>query len=101
MATKCKAERGKNMKELKEVDWKRKYRMEMGSENLVLKRKGWGFRLLYDVYLRYEDGVYELIGTCHVMQNQNDEFVVQELVSKSPQLKKRLEDIQLLVQRCL
>lgn len=93
-------------KELKEANWGRSYpRTIIALESrLTLKRKNWGFRLIYDVYIE-KDGIDELIGTCHVLERvssgKQGGFVVKELTSKSSQLAKRLDDIQELVRTCL
>lgn len=97
---------GENMKELKEVNWRRSYKRRIGNEKLTLIRKNWGFRLIYDVYLR-KGIAHKLIGTCHVMEDKkscpckNSKFVVKEIVSRSSELAKRLEDVQQLIQKCL
>lgn len=113
------------MKELKEVNWRRSYKRRIGNEKLTLIRKNWGVRLIYDVYLR-KGIAHILIGTCHVMEDKkfcpcgkgtesspcelmgkgicpckNSKFVVKELVSRSSELTKRLEDIQQLIRECL
>ena len=90
--------------ELKEVDWGRRYLpMIIGvNSHLILRRKNWGFRLIYDVYQESES-IEELLGTCHVLERvcpNGSKFVVKELTSKSPQLAKRMEDIQQLIQTC-
>lgn len=101
--------------ELKEVNWGRNYpRMIIGIKGgLTLKRKNWGFRLIYDVYLEKEDGTDELLGTCYVMERPclcehkceictcGPKFVVKELTSKSPKLVARLNYIQFLIDKCL
>lgn len=116
------------MKGLKEVNWRKKYPLEIRGGEMLLKRKNWGFRLIYDVYLKEKEG-YRLIGPCHVFEKtesesrvvfpceepgsgfcprrmrglgscSNDKFVVKELVN-SPEVVKRLEDIQILIRKSL
>lgn len=95
--------------ELKEVDWSRSYPVEikMITAGVVLRQKEGEVRLLYDVYLEKGDrDKEELIGTCHILESvsfpcEKKRFVAKELEARSPELTKRLEDIQQMVQNCL
>ena len=88
------------MKKLKDVDWRSTYPNCLENEQFMLKRKNWGFRLLYDVYLKQE-GMQIFLGTCIVKEASNDcnfkckkqKYATKELVATSRLLKKRMEDI--------
>lgn len=104
------------MKQLQEVEWGRNYPHRIEKGNYILKRKNWGFRLIYDVYLA-ETGEY--LGTCHVMQKanfehkckctekcstckcENKKFVVKELVSKLKKLERHLERIEAIIRESI
>lgn len=88
------------MKNLKDVNWRRSYPNRFENEKLSFVRKNWGFRLIYDVYLKQEN-TKVFLGSCIVKEVDNStdykcrttKYVVEELVSKSLLLKKRMEDI--------
>ena len=98
---------------LKDVYWGRKYPMHMENEQLYLVRKNWGFKLIYEVFLKETN---ESLGNCIVKERvnkiqtkcnnsnncskckcRNMKYVVEELTSRSHQLKKRLRDIQIMI----
>ena len=100
---KNKVERWNSMKKLtefKDVDWRRSYPNYLENEQLLLKRKNWGFRLIYDVYLKQEE-THVFLGSCIIKEVDNltshkgktTKYVVKELAAKSPLLRKRLKDI--------
>lgn len=98
---------------LQDVYWGRKYPMYMENEQLYLVRKNWKFKLIYDVFSKETN---EFLGNCIVKEMvnkiqpkcknsknctnckcRNMKYVVEELTSRSPQLKKRLRDIQIMI----
>lgn len=81
---------------LKDVNWRKKYPNKLENDQFVFIRKNWGFRLIYDVYLKREDE-RAFIGTCIVKEVdgcKKTKYVVKELDSQSLFLKKRLKDIE-------
>lgn len=98
---------------LKDVYWGRTYPMHMENEHLYLVRKNWGFKLIYEVFSKetneslgnciVKEMVNKIQPKCKNLRNcsnckcKNMNYVVEELASKSPQLKKRLRDIQIMI----
>lgn len=106
----------RNAKNLKNVNWRIRYPNRLENEKFILERKNWGFRLLYDVYLKGETPL--LLGSCIVKETDKNvdcncagkcvnckckkvQYVVKEFVEKDSLLKKRMQDIQAFVTEAL
>lgn len=107
----------KNAKNLKNVNWRIRYPNRLENEQFILERKNWGFRLLYDIYLKGEETPL-FLGSCIVKETDKNEdcncegkginckckkarYVVKEIVAKDSLLKKRMQDIQAFVNEVL
>lgn len=53
--------------QLKNVEWRKKYPNHLENEKWILERRGWGFRLIYDVFEKKENCEI-FLGTCIVKQ---------------------------------
>lgn len=81
---------------LRDVDWNRSYPMRMESERFIAVRKNWGFRLIYDVYIKQSETI--LLGTCIVKLSQKKKsqrtfYKVSILGRENALFRKRLEEI--------
>ena len=88
------------MKELREVEWNRNYPKVIEDDKFLLIRKNWGFRLIYEVHLK-KAGESITLGTCHVLdrefKKEKLKISVKELNAKSPEFKKRLDEIEKMI----
>lgn len=91
-----------NRTQLKDVPWNQSYPGEFENEKFRFSRRGLGFRLLYRVYLKSTSGDEEDIGSvCIEVKDSDTDFVVTEFVAKSDKLRRKIPELQKLVERFL